>query len=943
MSFDKQKFYEKTNGGLDFFLEEFSSEIGANQGKMKGFRVRQDDRTGSCHIKKGENGIYIYRDFGSMSKAVNAIDYVMQRDACDFVNACKTLFAQFQIEEDKQAFHKPITEFSSDVKEEKGYWNADFHKEIRNKTYLRRIFPFYTDEVLEDYNFKEINFYENVGFSETKNNLYHRTITATEDYPIFGYDYKDFVKLYAPSAPKNDKFLTKHSFIGNKPKRIVYGWDRLFKKYEKLFYDIDLLRCSLDDEDDRKQIARINKDIHKRKIDSIIIATGGSDGINLASLGYDVIWFNSEQEIISKNEFFELKKYFKNIYYIPDNDTTGVAMGKKAGFLHLDLKIVWLPKKINNNFKEIKDFRDWITAQKHEPIEKIQFIFNRMLKSALNFRFWEYSQSGAVSINKKKLEKFLVFNDFYHYQEDVLRDKVGKEDDSIFVQVKDNVVSQVYPSEIERFVLDWLDKGFHDTKVYNKVFGSNFFTQKNLKNLNILKYKEKHFGEDYQYYIFKNTAIKVSNSEISEVKFKNLDFVFWDDKINKRSIELDSEPYFEPYKDENGKNRVKILNDKCDFMRYMINGSRVFWQKEMSEKEQRENKSTFTLNSDKLEVEEQIIQEQHFLNKCYAIGYVAHSFKIESLSWYVSVIDDAIKDSVSDANGGTGKSFMFRGLREFLKIWTEDGKKEIKGDNHFLAGVDSSYDLIYLEDLEDKRALRRMYNFVTNDMQINPKIRNGYTIRYNDSPKLAGTQNYLLNDGKGSTLRRMFYVSFGNYYHSEGNGLKGSYQIRDDFGYDLFSSKWGADKWNNFFNFLIQCVHFYLKNQMNPYKAPMDNIKINSLKAQIGDSFIEWADEYFTDENRFNNKIAINSIYDDYKGEIKYAVNKKPFKNIMELYCELKGYIFNPQRLQDSKGQIRESYKCMLTQTRKQRLCWYIENPALLEKNEPNGENLLPI
>lgn len=61
--------------------------------------------------------------------------------------------------------------------------------------------------------------------------MYKKTTTATDEFPIFGYDKGDFVKIYQPLAPKGDNFLHKHSFIGQKiGSRIIYGWDRLFKK-----------------------------------------------------------------------------------------------------------------------------------------------------------------------------------------------------------------------------------------------------------------------------------------------------------------------------------------------------------------------------------------------------------------------------------------------------------------------------------------------------------------------------------------------------------------------------------------------------------------------------------------------------------------------------------------------------------------------------------------
>uniref|UniRef100_UPI004048E483 hypothetical protein n=1 Tax=Flavobacterium sp. TaxID=239 RepID=UPI004048E483 len=86
------------------------------------------------------------------------------------------------------------------------------------------------------------------------------------------------------------------------------------------------------------------EELHKLKLDYVLIATGGSDGINLASLGYPVIWFNSESEVINSNEYYELSKIAKQIVYVPDLDDTGVRQAVYVGVKNIELKLLWLPE-----------------------------------------------------------------------------------------------------------------------------------------------------------------------------------------------------------------------------------------------------------------------------------------------------------------------------------------------------------------------------------------------------------------------------------------------------------------------------------------------------------------------------------------------------------------------------------------------------------------------
>ena len=54
-------------------------------------------------------------------------------------------------------------------------------------------------------------------------------------------------------------------------------------------------------------LSYLDEKLNELKLEYVLIATGGSDGINLASLGYRVIWFNSESEQISYAELQKLK------------------------------------------------------------------------------------------------------------------------------------------------------------------------------------------------------------------------------------------------------------------------------------------------------------------------------------------------------------------------------------------------------------------------------------------------------------------------------------------------------------------------------------------------------------------------------------------------------------------------------------------------------------
>ena len=118
---------------------------------------------------------------------------------------------------------------------------------------------------------------------------------------------------------------------------------------------------------------------------------------------------------------------------------------------------------------------------------------------------------------------------------------------------------------------------------------------------------------------------------------------------------------------------------------------------------------------------------------------------------------------------------------------------------------------------------------------------------------------------------------------------------------------------------MLQCLQFYLANQHAPVLSPIENLQINTLKASIGDNFMEWAEEYFADEN-LNREILKKEMYDDYRNVVgRMAVQIKNFKKNIMLFCQLKGYRFNPPELCNSQGYIkRNAYALDGTRTSKE-------------------------
>ena len=77
------------------------------------------------------------------------------------------------------------------------------------------------------------------------------------------------------------------------------------------------------------------------------------------------------------------------------------------------------------------------------------------------------------------------------------------------------------------------------------------------------------------------------------------------------------------------------------------------------------------------------------------------------------------------------------------------------------------------------------------------------------------------------------------------------------------------------------------------------SVEQRQLRQFMGEDFLSWADEYFSDDARRNKRIPRKEIYNSFleyaPDHIKYTP-PSTFKYKIKKFCELKGYIFNTQK-----------------------------------------------
>jgi hypothetical protein len=888
--FDIQLLWDRTQYGLEYFHEIYPDSIG-KENKSKHFfcdDLHREKTPSFTLTNKGKSSNNVFRIHNHATKeSFNAIDHVMKTNNVEFFEAVKFLFEKYGLAgAGKSELLNAKKEFKQST-EEPGTYHFTPKKLENQKVFA----PFLVPEDVEEYGFTELESYSKVFINKNTNEPTCMTVQATEHYPIFGYVNDDFIKIYEPKAIKSATANYKHHFLGTKPERHIYGWKRLFDLYEDGIKDLKEKIKAAEEKEDDFLVKVLWGEIEEYKIGSVFIVSGGSDAFNLISLGHkNVIWFNSEAEKITFDEYQQLSKIANYIYYVPDNDDTGIAAAVSVGMQFLDMKICWLPKFVNEYTEEfpIKDIRDFVTKQKGKGLEHVRNLFNRVVGQALEFQFWSYNKKrGVYVLDEICMKHFLKHSGYYVYSKVTtnVNDPLAKKE-RFLVHVKNKVATMVLDSEIRTYVQTWAQKQGLNRKIINLIIKTPFFNENNLTKLDAIDINFCNWRFDAQYFMFRNKYVEVSKNEgIKDYLPSASKNVFWKNKIIDHHFTV-CEPFFKIEKVD-GVYDIEILNKNSNLLKVFINTSRMYWFKDADADEKDTN--PFGLTSKKLTESENLEQKHHLINKIYVLGYLMHRYNDASNAYNVLGTDRTIGDSVKQSNGGSGKSFLLECLRIFHKnTITVDGNdlSTVESLKFAFDNVDSNTDMILMDDLNMYFPYRSLYSKTTGDFVANHK---GKTVRISNEfkPKIAATTNYVPFDMDDAALRRQLNYQTSSYYHGKMSGYKFPRRIFDDFGMTLLNDKYPKDLFNCDYNFLLQCLHFYL-NCDAKIDPPGDSMEIRNIRQVIGDAMLEFLDEFFADEMNYVEAVEQSQFYLEYENKVgkKMAKTKQNFNKHLKLYCE---------------------------------------------------------
>ncbi len=906
---NQEDLFEKTNGGLDVILWKYPNAQAAVDKRGTKFKVRDSEKTASASLKKMPDGTYVVTDFGGDQKPRNAIQVLMHEDNVDFKTAINIIAERFNISSDvkKQTLAKSeFTKRDATEEEEEGHYYFDV-KEKFSEADLKEIFaekvieqvvhdaemnkaedPYYKlREVLNRYKCYSLN-----SFRQIKDRK--ALVTGSSDeYPIFMFDFGGWKKIY---QPKNADKAFRFRYVGERPKDYIFGLQQCTKAFDEL----QKVDEDMDADPDEKEAAKEKLP----KLEEIILCSGDRDSLNVAAMGYWVVWLNSESAKLNGAQYGSIARLCKSFYNLPDIDRTGVRQAHELAMIYLELKTIWLPAELEDrrDFRgnPCKDVRDYFRFYNRKHFEDL-------IKVALPYQFWDevkkYNKKGDFigydyMASNTRVYNFLSRNGFVQL-------KTQNEEEDIYVKITGNVVKEVKEKDIRKYINDFLQDRKFNIKLRDAFYRSKQITGTSFENLPYRSIDFKDFGKDFQFMFFQNKVWKISAEKIEEFRHGEVPKYVWDQEVIPHRVELLPDFFTVKFEKETEEYSIEITNNECLLFKFLQNSCRMFWKIEELGHEEKSEAGSKILRKE-LTAEEKNEQDMHLINRIYTLGYLMHRYKDPSRPWAPWALENKVTEE-STSSGGSGKSLFMNIPTFFMKhvvIGARDSR--ITENKHLMENVTEHTDYVHIEDCNEYLNFSFFYPMLTGAWTINPKNTRSFPLPYAIAPKMGFSSNYYPRSVDQSTERRLIYTVFSDFYHHGPNDeFPEERSPKSDFGKNLFDDFTEAE-WNMAINLGAQCLKMYLKyGKINP---PMSNVTKRKLMTIMSDEFKNWADVYFSvDSGRLDKPFVRDEVQEEClkKNNLK-TWKPQRFRKAMQAWCKMNGYILNPKEMANADGRIIE-------------------------------------
>lgn len=447
------------------------------------------------------------------------------------------------------------------------------------------------------------------------------------------------------------------------------------------------------------------------------------------------------------------------------------------------------------------EVKKYLTANEDEPeklsakialkfgldIEKAKAIINQHQheeqQGESEFWYWDDDKEKIV-ISHTRFARFLECHGFglYFYNKTSIIYKIVHNDN--------NRLEEVGSEKIKKFIQDYilnyelLGKEYTKEQLLETIYRNNIiFSEGLFEFLQSLELDFLRDTIDTCYIPFRNGIIEIKENELKLRNYGEINKVIWKEDVKDFRVDINLTDDFE-----------------CVFSDFVAK----------------------ICNNDNARI----------LYMCSTIGYLLHKYKHPGRP-FMPLFGEETEDETK--GGGTGKGIFTKALTYMLPTEIIDGKT-FKADKNFaLQRVKLSTKLIIFQDLAKGFDVEKLYGMITDGITVEKKNKDELYIQYDDSPKMAATSNYSIDDSAQHARRRIKVIEFSSFFSPEHTPEK-------EYGH-LFYNEWDEDEWNRFYNFMFYCVRLYLKAGLSELQQG-SQYKRKKIRVQFGEEFLTWFADY---------------------------------------------------------------------------------------------------
>lgn len=785
-----------------------------------------------------------------------------------------------------------------------------------------------------------------------------RIVRATRNYPMFIFRYPWGIKKYEPKDT-----------VGNRWTWWGVSEDADFDR--RWYADADLADALnealakegvIPQQDERHPFVATEKDkegnVRKYRFRRVVLCSGPRDAIAVYSHSdAHVVWLHSEQAGFSnKGDSLRPNKWLRSLlrklqnvtvegglYVCYDEDETGLAASQAIALNSPQVRWLRLPKCLTQiasgrQGRHLKDVTDFVTRfaeverllpadlQHDDPCDW----FENALFDTPTTQFWQWeSERKEKDGTGRARYKFDLRNTPVFLRARGMVRKVvqqGKESFSrFFLLCNDRTYTECFPGEkgspnklvalARDLMAEWLSahKEHNDDKgALSRAIYSAKLDQGAMETIEQMDFDEKSFGEDFDYFFFANTAVRVTADTVETVPYGSMKW--WTNReaildgafeVVKQSWRVVVNPLYaeelarhedvmraantpEERAQENmrfdawaniWKYRL-VMDSPLEQMplhfRFLYNCSRIFWEKEQGGLE--------------LTATERQVQDMYFITMLHALGSALVRHRSANRQQFIHITDNGTRRE-DLASGGTGKTAIMELLGLMRRVLSIDGKS-LEGGNIMLEQelgkvVPGIHNIVCLDELPERFSPKKLYNYplgVTSRGLYHGSVR----LTGDDLPKMVIASNEQIDLSSDSTARRAYQVLVSDWYHPRSmDGSRQAHTPADDFrreyGIKEVARNLPPQLLNEARNFLLGCVQLFMQLPDETLRPPRDSRAMlrQALAASKDEQFTRWIAGYLSDARHIGIPIAQRELAISLLDYCGVTVGDKTLKSAM--------------------------------------------------------------